>query len=172
MYFIESRLVLIPYQANKVDDLIVGSLALVRSQNDMYFITEDIKNIEKQLEDASGTFISKQGGEVELLKMYLVSDAELRIGDFAYDIQLQKAYEITSQDDPSYGYEKVEISNNEIATAIVKIGTHDCDMNADIIKGIMGENNGWVSLAIEEIEYYDRKPKFFNGKARINYDCI
>lgn len=79
--FLDVKLVLVDYKPKKVKDLIPGLLALIRDKDEMFFVTEDIIKINKQLEDASGTFVLQDGAGVELVNMYLISDEELCPGD-------------------------------------------------------------------------------------------
>ena len=62
--FLDVKLVLVDYKPKKVKDLIPGLLALIRDKDEMFFVTEDIIKINKQLEDASGTFVLQDGAGV------------------------------------------------------------------------------------------------------------
>lgn len=84
--FIDAKLVLVEYNAHKADELIIDSLGLIRAKDELFFVTSDVKKIEKQLEEQTGDFVAKYGGDVELLEPFIVVEedseyGELSIGD-------------------------------------------------------------------------------------------
>ena len=85
--YVQVNLFLLEYMAEQVDDVVLGSLALVRSSNDLFFVTSDVLKIEKQFEKVSGTFTLKSGGNIELLEMYLTSNEDLSEGDEFIDVK-------------------------------------------------------------------------------------
>ena len=135
-----AKLALIPYKATKTSDIINGSLALVRNNNEMFFINDDIIKIEKQFESASGTFSLQDGAGIELLEMFLVAEEDCGIGEQAYDLYSGQIKEVTENKDFHYEFYKIIAKNEQVSNATIRreaIVGEGRDMSGDYVTRIV-----------------------------------
>ena len=67
-----TKLILVNYRVNKVEDIVPGSLALVRSDNFFFFINNNLIDAQKQLFNHFGRFHLNTDNGYEFLKMFLI----------------------------------------------------------------------------------------------------
>lgn len=176
------KLVLIEYRANKVEDLIFGSIALFRERNDFFFINNNIIDSEKQLYNRFNNFSLQSGKGAELLKMFLIinpkdENVEIAPGELCIvesrPYEYPDEYELVHYQMPDYDsikpwkasdmiVYKIMADTLQIATAIVEKEDFQCSVNTGIISEILGRNSSCM-IDVEKVNGF-YQPKLKEGK--------